>query len=167
MVYKDSNADDGVWANRYMVVTDYLGFRTKSLYDSRYRLVRTRKYKSNQDVAGTLDCSASLEVLISSEQNIYDIATDKVAQNIRFADPDGAAEHQVVTRNTYDRIGRPTRVESKTTDSAYQGDSVFRTLKESPTTRPPTPSSPESRSTTARATTCRAGPRTTGSGGAR
>ena len=125
--YLDSG--DGSWADPYMIVTDYLGFRTKSYYDSRYRLVFLRRFKPNQSIGGNLSYSSSWEVKISAEQNIYDIATGKVFQNIKFTNSNEDS-NQSITQYTYDSIGRLTEVDSLNSDIAnYQGDSVFKTLK--------------------------------------
>jgi YD repeat-containing protein len=122
---------DSSWVGLpYMISTDYLGFRTKSYFDSRYRLVYVRRFKPNQNVNGNLSYSSSWEVGISSEQNIYDIATNKIAQTIKYSNVTESLGLSVTTRNSYDSVGRLTKIELKNTDPSYGGDSTFHTLKD-------------------------------------
>jgi YD repeat-containing protein len=113
----------------YMISTDYLGFRVKSYFDTRYRLVNVRKFKPDQALSGIggMAYTSLNEIGISSEQNIYDSISEKTAQNVKFTN---VAETQgLTTRYTYDRIGRVTRVDSMNTDPAYGGDSIYHTRK--------------------------------------
>jgi RHS repeat-associated protein len=125
------DAGDSSWVNLpYMIQTDYLGFRTKTYYDSRYRLMGTEKYKPNQPTSGSLTYSSSWEVKIGSEWNYYQPVIEKVGWNYKYTNPDEASSHAVVTQYTYDNIGRPTLVQQKNTDvTNYLGDSVYHTLK--------------------------------------
>ncbi len=127
-VYFDAGDED--WENPFTVDTNYLGFRTKSYYDARYRLVSVQKYKPSQDTSGNLDYSSSLEVLVSNEWNVYAPGIEKIAQAIKYTNADPESSAAFVTKNNYDSIGRITKVEVKNTDPAYGGDSVFRTIQE-------------------------------------
>ena len=51
-VYLDNG--DGFYEAPYMIETNYLGFRTKTLYDSKYRVVAVEQFKPSQTVGGNL-----------------------------------------------------------------------------------------------------------------
>jgi hypothetical protein len=126
-VYYD--AGESGWEDLpFMVSTNYLGFRTKSKYDARYRLVRVEKFRPNSVISGNLDYTG--EVIIASEENIYEPGIEKVSQSIKYTAYTEADTDRVVTQNTYDNMGRLLKVEFKNDDVGFEGDSIFRTIKE-------------------------------------
>ena len=127
-VYNDTG--DSTWPGMpYTITTDYLGFRTKKYYDTRYRLIYTRKFKPNQAVSGNLSYPTSYELVISSQQNIWQPGIEKVFQEIQYSNPNESLGLFTVKQYTYDSIGRVLEVDFQNTDPAYQGDSVFHTIK--------------------------------------
>ena len=130
LVHQFLDTGDILWQHPYMIATDSLGLRTKTFYDSRYRVIQTQKLKPNQDIAGNLNYATAWEVKIASQWNIHDPGVDQIVQTIVYTDPDEATAHSTVTRNTYDAIGRLLRVELKNYDAKYQGDGVYYVIKD-------------------------------------
>ena len=83
------------------------------------------------DIRAENNSYPTLLTQIGGSLKSWDIMLGKILEDTRYSAADAAANHRVITRNIYDKLGRLVRVEAKNTDSAYGGDAQFKLLQES------------------------------------
>ncbi len=112
--------------------TSYLGIRTKTWFDTQFRPIEVKTYKPDTDVGGDLDYDEEDEVLIGWTKTTYDLLTGKPYEVTKFTSADGADEHRIINRNTYDELSRLIKIEYRNTDSSFEGSATdqFKTQTE-------------------------------------
>ena len=116
--------------NLKTTVTDFLGFRTVSLYDRFYRPVKVENYRPDRKTNIDYDTPVANPVRTGSSEMNYDIMSGKVFESIKFSDNEESENHRIISRIDYDKLGRPIKNYFKNMDTNYDGSRVYQLLSE-------------------------------------